>query len=143
MGTYIGCIAKNRGDIEKINSLWNEMNPGFEDTFHLQTEKETQEDVDEIHRDPEQKHLRYIKTVEDFDKTFPVWGTGAFQVKITLGDYLCSEMARRYLAFFDAYGDYFIENPMDDDYVKGICEEMSQEEHKAENCLVECPYCRG
>jgi hypothetical protein len=117
------------------------MNPGYEDTFHLLTKAETREWLNDIHTEPELEHLCYIKSVSDLNKVFPLWGTGTFQVKITLGDYLCSEMARRYLTFFDAHGDHFKKNPIADDYVRSLCEDEAKEEHRAEDCSVKCVYC--
>ena len=98
--------------------------------------------LNNIHTDSKLIHLRYIKTISDLNKCFPLWGSGTFQVKITLGDYLCSEMARRYLKFFDEYGDHFIKNPMKDSYVRSIIEDEAKEEHRAESCMVNCPYCK-
>ena len=144
MGTYINCKAKKEWVIEWVNDLWNRENSGYENTFHLLTVEETKEWLENIHTDPKLKHLRYIKTTEQLNKVFPLWGTGTFQIKITLGDYLCSEMAKRYLRFFKKHGDFFFEeNPLKDDSVRGILEEMVFQNHKAEDCLVECSYCKG
>ena len=142
MGTYITCKAKNLGQIELINKLWDKMNPGYENTFHLTTQPEMEEWLKNIHTDPKLKHLQYIKTTKQLDKIFPFWGLGCFQVKITLGDYLCADMASRYLRFFDKYGKYFKKNPIDD-YVREILEQTIQDGEKAESCLVECPSCTG
>ena len=142
MGTYINCKARNLGQIQLINKLWDTMNPGYEDTFRLCTHEDMQEWLENIHTDPELKHLRYIDTVGQLNKIFPQWGLGTFQVKITLGDYLCSEMARRYLAFFEKHGDrYFEKNPVNDGYILEILNETAQEGKKAESCGVECPFC--
>lgn len=143
MGTYITVKAESFDLIETINTLWDEMNPGYENTFRLTTKGDMKEWLHNIHTDPDLKHLRYIKTTDQLNKCFPLWGLGCFQVKITLGDYLCSEMARRYLEFFDTHGDHFIENPMDDEYVRSIVEETAAGKKKAESCMVECPYCKG
>lgn len=145
MGTYITCKLKPKYiDIaESVNALWNCHNKSYENTFHLNTAEDIQADIDYIHSNPGQEHLRYIKTVDDFNKTFSLWGVGTFQVKITFGDYLCSEMARRYLKFFDEFGDkYFIENPVKDDYIRGILEDVAGQAHKTSSCSVKCLWCR-
>lgn len=146
MGTYITCELKpeyvNHDTIAIVNGLWNVNNKGYENTFHLNTREDIQKDIVCIQTDPKSKHLRYIKTVSDFNKAFPIWRIGTFQVKITLGDYLCSEMARRYLRFFDKYGDiYFIDNPVKDDYIRDILEDTARKNLKARSCLVKCPGC--
>ncbi|TAN40496.1 MAG: hypothetical protein EPN24_04530, partial [Candidatus Methanoperedens sp.] len=95
MGTYLNLELKNKSEchIESVNRLWNEENPGYENTLHLRTRKDIELDIEAIHTDPEQAHLRYIETVDDWNKYLPVWAQGRFQVKITMGDYLCSVMA--------------------------------------------------
>ncbi|HWQ96399.1 MAG TPA: hypothetical protein VN368_03390 [Candidatus Methylomirabilis sp.] len=97
--------------------------------------------IEAIHTDPEQSHLRYIKTVGDWNKTFRNWGPGTFQVKITLGDYLCSEMARRYTRFVEAHEELFVNLP--DENVWFILQEKAETNEKAEECLAECPFCKG
>jgi hypothetical protein len=143
MGTYLSLELKNKSNrhIHAVNDLWNSQNIGYENTLHFNTKEDIQMDVDAIQSDPEQAHLRYIKTVKDFNDHFPIWGAGTFQVKITLGDYLCSEMARRYILFIGNNSDLFVELPSD--YVIEILQETAQEEHMAKSCLVNCPYCKN
>jgi hypothetical protein len=143
MGTYISCKSKDKNQIEKINELWNKENPGYEDLFHLMTQEDMYEWLKDIHTYPGLAHLRYIKTVEDLNETFPSWGLGTFQVKITLGDYLCSAMAQKYRDFFTKHENYFFENPLDDNDVREIIEEKIKEYKRAEECLVNCPFCKG
>jgi len=50
-------------------------------------------------------------------------------------------MARRYIQFLEAHGDLFVDYP--DDYVTSILRETAETEEKAEECLVECPFCKG
>lgn len=142
MGTYLSLKLRDKtfSGIIHANSLWNKENSGFENTLHFTTEEDIEKDIEWIHSNPEQKHLRYIKTVRDWNKAFPMWGTGTFQVKITLGDYLCSEMAERYLNFLQRHKKLFVEYP--DDYVIEILEQEAAYEHKAKECLVDCPYCK-
>src|SRR3972149_3457581 len=143
MGTYLNLELKDKSErhIESVNRLWNEENPGYENTLHLRTRKDIKLDIKAIHTDPEQAHLRYIKTVGDWNKTFKNWGPGTFQVKITLGDYLCSEMARRYIRFVEAHEELFVTLP--DEHVWFILQEKAETNEKAEECLAECPFCRG
>lgn len=142
MGTYLRCEANDNRAIPVINKIWNFDNPGYEDTFHLMTEEDMDRWFKEIHTNPELEHLRHIKNIKQLNEVFPAWGLGTFEVKITLGDYLCSEMARRYIKFFKTYGClFFKENPVDDPYILELLEEAAKENHKAKNCAVNCPYC--
>jgi|SRR5665811_547143 len=143
MGTYLSLTLKDRTEenINTVNKIWNDENPGYEDTFHLNTEADIRADIEYIRTDTGQAHLRYIKTVKQWNNAFKLWGSGQFQVKITLGDYLCSEMAKRYIQFLEAHGDLFVDYP--DDNVMSILRETAETEHKAESCLVECQYCKG
>ncbi len=142
MGTYLSLTLKDRTEenINKVNKIWDDENPGYEDTFHLNTEADIRADIEYIKTDPDQAHLRYIKTVKQWNNAFKLWGSGQFQVKITLGDYLCSEMAKRYIRFVEEHTDFFEKLP--DEYVMSILKETAKTEHKAESCLVECPYCK-
>ena len=143
MGTYLSLTLKDRTEenINRMNKIWNDENPGYEDMFHLNTEADIRADIEYIKTDPGQAHLRYLKTVKQWNNAFKLWCSGQFQVKITLGDYLCSEMARRYIQFLEAHGDLFVDYP--DDYVMSILRETAETEDKAEECLVECPFCKG
>ncbi len=143
MGTYLSLTLKDRTEenINTVNKVWNDENPGYEDTFHLNTEADIRADIEYIKTDPDKAHLRYIKKVKQWNNAFKLWGSGQFQIKITLGDYLCSEMARRYIQFLEAHEDLFVDYP--DDYVMSILQEKAQINEKAEECLAECPFCKG
>jgi hypothetical protein len=142
MGTYLSLTLKDRTEenINIVNKIWNDENPGYEDTFHLKTEADIRADIEYIKTDPGQAHLRYLKTVKQWNNAFELWGSGQFQVKITLGNYLCSEMAKRFIRFVEEHKDFFEELP--DEYVMSILKVSAETEHKAESCLVECPYCK-
>jgi hypothetical protein len=47
MGTYVTAIVKNQymGKIKEINDLWNQINPGFEEMFHLNTREDIEEEI--------------------------------------------------------------------------------------------------
>jgi len=143
MGTYLSLTLKDRTEenINTVNKIWNDENPGYEDTFHLNTEADIRADIEYIKTDPGQAHLRYLNTVKQWNNAFKLWGSGQFQVKITLGDYLCSEMARRYIQFLEAHRDLFVEYP--DNYVMSTLQEKAQINEKAEECLADCPFCKG
>ncbi|MDP2217159.1 MAG: hypothetical protein Q8J68_07740 [Methanolobus sp.] len=141
MGTYLTLRLKNESErhIKTVNRIWNDENKGYEDTLHFRTNDDTKLDIVAIHNDPNQIHLRYIKTIEDWNRCLPVFAVGTFQVKITLGDYLCSEMARRYIGFIERSKDLFEELP--DDYVMSILKEKASVNEIATECLVKCPFC--
>jgi hypothetical protein len=143
MGTYFNLELKDKSErhIESVNQLWNEENPGYENTLRFRTRNDIELDIEAIHTDPEQAHLRYIRTVSDWNKTFKIWRAGTFQVKITLGDYLCSEMAKRYIRFVEEHEKLFVKLP--DEHVWFILQEKAETNEKAEECLAECPFCRG
>jgi len=140
MGTYLSLELKDKTNshIHSVNDLWNSENVGYENTLHFNTVEDIQADVDWCKT---QSHLSYIKTVKQYNKNFPLWGSGCFQVKLTLGDYICSEMARRYIAFLNEHRDLFVKFPSD--YEMEILQEAAAEEHKATSCLVGCPYCQS
>lgn len=144
MGTYINAKLKSRKSvsIKKINAIWDAENPGYEGLFHLNTQEDMKKWLEEIHTEESLKHLRWIKTTRQLDKTFPLWGLGCWQVKVTSGDYLCSDMAERYLRFFDKYAHLFEENPLDSGGARGEVESMTGIGHIADECLVDCPTCR-
>jgi hypothetical protein len=143
MGTYFNLELKDKSErhIESVNQLWNEENTGYENTLRFRTRNDIELDIEAIHTDPEQAHLRYIRTVSDWNKTFKIWRAGTFQVKITLGDYLCSEMAKRYIRFVEEHEKLFVKLP--DEHVWFILQEKAETNEKAEECLAECPFCRG
>lgn len=143
MGTYLSLKLKDSSNdnIHAVNTLWNLENVGFEDTLHFNTKEDIQSNVDAIQRDPGQEHLRYIKTVHDWNENFSFLAQGCFQVKLTLGDYLCSEMAYRYIAFLNKHGDLFVKLPSD--FEMEVLQEVATEQHRATSCLVKCPYCQS
>lgn len=149
MGTYLTLKLKNRhgGNIRKANDMWKMMNPGYEDTMQFMTQKEMNAWLREIHTDDSLKHLRWLKTTKDINKAFPVWGLGCFQVKITMGDYLCSEMAGRYLRYLEAcaeVGIEFAENSLEnEEYARQVVEETASGIYHADECLVDCPGCHA
>lgn len=140
MGTYLSLKLKSVRMANDVNDLWNKENPGYENTLHFETVKDINANIKAIKTDPDQAHLRYIQTVRAWNDNFPIWGTGTFQVKITMGDYLCSEMAKRYLEFIRKHYYLFEKEP--DIEVMGILEEQAKVPHKADECLVECKYCK-
>jgi hypothetical protein len=83
--------------------------------------------------------LRCIHTVQDWNEKFPTQGVGCFKVKILGDDYLCSEMAKRYINFLNSYPDLFEMFPSD--YIMEILAQAANEEHQATACAVKCPYC--
>ncbi len=143
MGTYLNLELKNKSErhIESVNQLWNEENQGYENKLRFRTRNDIELDIEAVHTDPKQTYLRYIKTVDDWNKYLPVWAQGKFQVKITMGDYLCSEMARRYIKFVEAHEELFVKKP--DEHVWFILQEKAETNEKAEECLAECPFCKG
>ena len=143
MGTHLSLSLKNRTEknITAANTLWDSENPGYEGTFHLRTRADVKADIEYIKTDPEQAHLRYLKTVKDWNNAFKLWGSGQFQVKISMGDYLCSEMARRYLAFLEQHGNLFVTLPSE--YEMSIINETAASGDIAEDCLVNCPKCKA
>lgn len=142
MGTYLDLELRDKSEcgIESVNRLFNEENPGYENMLRFKARKDIELDIEAIHTDPKQAHLRYIKTVDDWNKSFKNWGPGTFQVKITLGDYLCSEMARRYIRFVEEHEELFVTLP--DEHVWSILQEKAETNERAEECLVECPFCK-
>jgi hypothetical protein len=50
-------------------------------------------------------------------------------------------MARRYIQFLEAHGELFLMLP--DEHVWLILQEKAQTNEKAEECLAECPFCKG
>jgi hypothetical protein len=63
MGTYLSLTLKDRTEenVNKVNKLWDDDNPGYEDTFHLNTEADIRADIEYIKTDPGQAHLRYLR----------------------------------------------------------------------------------
>jgi len=142
MGTYLRLELKDKSPrgIARANALWAfENKDGYQDTVKFRSEQDTLTDMEYIKLDPGQERLRVYDTPEKLAKAVIFLRLGTFQVKITLGDYLCSEMARRYLRFIERHPDIFVKLP---DYVMSILREKAAVNEKAEDCLVNCPFCR-
>lgn len=144
MGTYLRLELEDKSPrgIAKANALWAyENRDGYQDTVKFRSEQDILTDIEYIKIGDGQEHLRIYDTPEKMEKALG-WFVkrGLFTVKITLGDYLCSEMARRYLRFIEKHRDLFQELP--NDYVISILREKAKTNEKAEDCLVNCPFCR-
>jgi hypothetical protein len=85
-------------------------------------------------KNPQLEHLHFLKTPEEFNNMYESWGEGAFQTKITLGDYICSDLAKRYLSFFSYYKHCFREHPLLHEDVTSTLKEISQENKSAKDC---------
>ena len=143
MGTYLRLELKDKSPrgIARANALWAyENQDGYQDTVEFRSEQDTLTDIEYIKLDPGQEHLRIYDAPEKLAEAIIFFGLGTFQVKITLGDYLCSEMARRYIGFIEKHRDLFTE--LSDDYVMSILREKAETNEKAEDCLVNCPFCK-
>lgn len=141
MGTYLRLELKDKSPrgIAKANALWAfENQDGYQDTVKFRSEQDLLTDIEYIKLDPSQEHLRRFDTPEKLEAAICFLERGTFQVKITLGDYLCSEMARRYLRFIEKHPE-LLELP--DDYVMSILREKATTNERAEECLVGCPFC--
>lgn len=142
MGTYLSLRLKDTTPkgIAKANALWIFENQGYEDIFRFITEQDILTDIEYIKLDEKQAHLRIYNTVEKWEGAFSgISKRGLFITKITLGDYLCSEMARRYLKFIKNHSDLFIKLP--DKYVMSILKEKAKTNEKVSDC--NCKFCRG
>lgn len=144
MGTHLRLELKDRSPIgvAKANALWAyENQDGYQDTVKFRSRQDLLTDIEYIKLDDGQKHMRGYDTPEKLEDAIIFLGRGTFQVKISLGDYLCSEMARRYLRFIEKHPGLFAKLP--DDYVMSILREKAAVNERAEDCLVDCPFCRG
>jgi hemerythrin len=141
MGTYLVLELKDKTPqgIAQANALWAfENKDGFEDTVHFRSEQDILEGIEYIKLDPKQEHLRVYDTVEKVESALP-FQRGVFKVKLTMGDYLCSEMARRYLRFIEEHHELLVNLP--DEEIMTILEKKAEVEEVAEECIVDCPYC--
>lgn len=141
MGTYLSLQLKDTTSkgIAKANALWTFENLGYGDTLEFTTEQDILTDIEYIKLDEKQAHLRTYNTVEKWEGALYSSKRGLFITKITLGDYLCSEMARRYLKFIKRHSDLFIKLP--DKYVMSILKEKAKINEKATEC--NCKFCRS
>lgn len=143
MGTYLILELKDKSarGIAKANALWafDNRGDGFQDTVKFRSEQDTLTDIEYIRLDDGQAHLRVFKQPEQLESDICFLRRGTFQVKITLGDYLCSEMAKRYLLFIKEHRKLL--DPLSDNVMK-LLREKAKTRHKAEDCLVKCPFCR-
>ena len=70
----------------KVNALFFYENDGRDipaGTKVVASDSTILDDIAYFHVDPGQFHLNHIKTVEDFNKTFPVWAWGKGQIKLS------------------------------------------------------------
>lgn len=144
MGTYLRLELKDRSPkgIAKANALWAyENQDGYQDTVEFKSEQDILTDIEYIKLDDKQKRLRIYDTPKKIEGAIEWLKRGVFAVKITLGDYLCSEMAKRYLRLIKKHQNLFQELP--DRYVMSILEKEAATNEKAESCLVDCPFCRS
>ena len=141
MGTYLSLQLKDTTSkgIAKANALWTFENLGYGDTLEFTTEQDILTDIEYIKLDEKQAHLRTYNTVEKWEGALYSSKRGLFITKITLGDYLCSEMARRYLKFIKRHSDLFIKLPYK--YVMSILKEKAKINEKATEC--NCKFCRS
>lgn len=144
MGTYLKLELRDRSPqgIARANALWAyENRDGYQDTLEFRSEQDLLTDIEYIKLDDGQERLRKFDTPEKLEDAVVFLRRGTFQVKITLGDYLCSEMARRYLRLIEGHPDLFAK-PLDD-YVMSILRETARTNERAEECIVSCPFCKG
>lgn len=142
MGTYLSLQLKDTTPqgIAKANALLTFENQGYEDMLGFTTEQDILTDIEYIKLDDKQAHSRIYNTVEKWEGAFSgISKRGLFITKITLGDYLCSEMARRYLKIIKRHSDLFIKLP--DKYVMSILKEKAKLNEKATEC--NCKFCRS
>ncbi len=78
MGYYVNVQAK-AGCATQINELWARAGHTRE---LIWTPERIQHEIEYIHATPERAHLRYIRTVEDWNKSFPIMADGVGQVFI-------------------------------------------------------------
>ena len=144
MGTYLRLELKDNSPrgIARANALWAyENQDGYQDTLKFKSEQDILTDIEYIKLDGRQKHLRIYDTPEKIEGAIGWFKRGSFVVKITMGDYLCSEMARRYIRFIWEHRNLFKELP--DRHVLSILGEKAETNEKAKSCLVDCPFCRN
>lgn len=145
MGTYLTLELKDKSDkgIAKANALWTYENQekGYRTAVQFRTKQDQLTDIEYIKLDDGQKHLKGLSIKELENRFGRMFERGIFHVKITLGDYLCSAMASRVLAFIDRHEDLLVDTPKE--YVMEILEKTRRQNHKAEECFADCPHCKS
>tara|TARA_B100002019_G_scaffold165370_1_gene142857 strand:+ start:1366 stop:2169 length:804 start_codon:yes stop_codon:yes gene_type:complete len=67
MGFYVNVVAK-KSCVKQINTAWKKRFDGF----LIYTKEIIKSEIDYIHNNKDCKHLRYIKTIEDWNDTFSI-----------------------------------------------------------------------
>jgi len=163
LGTYLTLELKDKSDegIARANALWTYDNQekGYRRVVQFRTKQDQLTDIKYMKLDDDQEHLRGKSIAQLESLLGPMFRKGVFHQKITLGDYLCSEMARRILDFMekrcvvdplkgaveratDGNERVFL-TEMPRNYVMKRLREKANSEHKAEDCFADCPYCKG
>lgn len=88
MGSYFNFETS---EPDRVNALffYEAHEEGFDlpaGTRVVTSESTVMDDIAYISVDPKQKHLRHIKTVDDWNQTFPVWSVGKGQIKLSGGE---------------------------------------------------------
>lgn len=106
MGAYI-YFETSEAKAEEFNKIWAKE---FEnDTFFL-TRKEIEKEVKDIQTNPDSslKHLKdEIKTVEDWNKVFPICKTGFAQIKVSGYGEEDEPLLKKQIGFALKHKDYF------------------------------------
>jgi len=76
---YSVMVVAKAGCTEQINELWTQA--GFEGEL-IMTEAAAKKEVDFIQSPKGQPHLKYVKTVDDWNKTFPIMAVGTGMIDI-------------------------------------------------------------
>lgn len=77
MGFYVNVKAK-KGCLGQMNKLWKRQFGGF----LIYTPSRIKKEIEFLQNDEKSKHLRYIKTISDWDKTFSILANGSGQIFI-------------------------------------------------------------
>lgn len=141
MGTYLkvrtikkvtlGCTA----DINEIlNEHWNQLHPEYQDMFHLTTAKDMINWLINIHTDRRLAYLRYITSIKELRTAFPDDSEGLWEVKLTLGEYICAPLLRAIKTFVEVHS-HFLSHNMENDSVKEAINQILEENSwYAEDC---------
>lgn len=95
MGYYVNVTAK-KGCEEQINRLWAHSFEGF----LIMTDAHVERELEAIRTDPLFRHMRWVKTAEDWDKAIPIHARGHGQIFLRALGYDEEEAAE-----FSANGD--------------------------------------
>lgn len=88
MGFYVNVVAKNEC-AEQINQLWQKK---F-NTFLVYTPTIIQNEIDFIQKSDDRKHLQYITSIEQWNKTFPIFKENCGQIFLRAYGYSDEESA--------------------------------------------------